>query len=133
MERFKVTIDRSKWLRGEGSEASMLLRESDGKMCCLGQVLLALGKTKQQIAGLEAPGCSRRGEYPAGMGTPLLEPAVYNPHKMVSTTATADAMEANDDMSTDDAYKERYLTPLLASMGIDITFVDKVEATDAGL
>lgn len=33
---FKLTIDRNTWLRGESD--SNLLRESDGKMCCLGQL-----------------------------------------------------------------------------------------------
>lgn len=36
----KLTIDRSKWLRGDPN--SMLLRPTDGRMCCLGFLGLAL-------------------------------------------------------------------------------------------
>lgn len=32
----KLIIDRSRWLRGEGCDASYLLRPADNKMCCLG-------------------------------------------------------------------------------------------------
>lgn len=32
----KVIIDRLLWLRGEGSDASRLIRPCDGKKCCLG-------------------------------------------------------------------------------------------------
>lgn len=39
----KLIIDRQKWLRGEGAIASRLLRPSDGKMCCLGQLGIACG------------------------------------------------------------------------------------------
>jgi hypothetical protein len=39
----KFVIDRSKWLRGEGTGDSFLLRPSDGKMCCVGQMCKQLG------------------------------------------------------------------------------------------
>ena len=32
----KFTVKRSEWLRGEGSEASFLIRPRDDKKCCVG-------------------------------------------------------------------------------------------------
>lgn len=51
----KLTIDRTKWLRGEGTGNSALLREKDGKMCCVGFYCLALGKTKEEISERKWP------------------------------------------------------------------------------
>lgn len=50
----KVIIDRTRWLRGEPHK-SKLLRESDGKMCCLGFHALACGYTEEQIASKSTP------------------------------------------------------------------------------
>lgn len=47
-----VVVKRSKWLRGEGSDRSRLLRPSDGKMCCLGFVCLVAGATPDKICDL---------------------------------------------------------------------------------
>jgi hypothetical protein len=45
----KFTIERDKWLHGEGSDVSCLLRKEDGKMCCLGFYALAAGLTEDMI------------------------------------------------------------------------------------
>ena len=45
----KLVIDRATWLRGEGHEQSYLLRECDGKMCCLGFFALACGLHPERI------------------------------------------------------------------------------------
>lgn len=45
----KLTINRKKWLRGEGGLESCLLRESDGKMCCVGIYLSALGVSDDSL------------------------------------------------------------------------------------
>ena len=50
MSNVVLTIDRAKWLRGEGGWASRLFRPSDGKMCCLGFYSLVCGLTKEEIA-----------------------------------------------------------------------------------
>ena len=42
-ELIPLKIDRRTWLRGEGASQSFLLREADGKMCCLGFACLAAG------------------------------------------------------------------------------------------
>ena len=51
----KFIIDRNTWLRGEGEDQSKLLRESDGKMCCLGFYSLACGLSKEQINNQVTP------------------------------------------------------------------------------
>ena len=49
----KLTIDRSKWLRGEAN--SCLLRPSDGKMCCLGFYALSVGLSPEKITDISTP------------------------------------------------------------------------------
>lgn len=137
----KVTVDRSKWLRGEGPMDSFLLRATDGKMCCLGFVLQqAYGKTDDELLQFKAPSCTRRSrpdgtrederlERP-GRGTPLNSPDGYE-----EIQAIANAMEVNDlrakDFAitphamwvTDEESRERRLIELLATVGIELEFV----------
>jgi hypothetical protein len=49
------TIDRATWLHGEGPGNSFLLRPFDGKMCCLGHYLKAVGVEDEAIASVDAP------------------------------------------------------------------------------
>jgi hypothetical protein len=49
----KVIVDRERWLRGEGSNASALYRE-DGKMCCMGFAAIAAGYKKSDLLGLKS-------------------------------------------------------------------------------
>lgn len=51
----KVVIDRKRWLRGEGSSTSKLLRSSDGKMCCLGFVCIQAGASETDIMDISSP------------------------------------------------------------------------------
>ena len=51
----QLIIDRKKWLHGEGSARSFLLREEDGKMCCLGFYALSKGYSKEEILGKQSP------------------------------------------------------------------------------
>lgn len=44
-----ITIDRSRWLHGEGGHASKLQRAKDGKRCCIGFVCLAYGAAEADI------------------------------------------------------------------------------------
>lgn len=46
----RFILDRKLWLRGGGGWMSRLLRSTDGKMCCLGQLALQCGLTREQIA-----------------------------------------------------------------------------------
>ena len=51
----KLTIDRSRWLRGETAEKSYLCRPRDKKMCCLGFLALQCGYTLEDITDSETP------------------------------------------------------------------------------
>jgi hypothetical protein len=51
----KLTIDRAKWLRGEGFKESMLLRSYDDKMCCLGFYARACGVPKAAMIDIDTP------------------------------------------------------------------------------
>lgn len=50
----RVVVDRSKWLRGEGSYKSRLLRPADGRMCCMGSAALAKGLSKDEIRDVQS-------------------------------------------------------------------------------
>ena len=50
-----LIIDRNEWLRGEGGIKSFLLRESDGKRCCVGIYARALGVPDNQILNCPWP------------------------------------------------------------------------------
>ena len=49
------TIDRATWLHGEGADNSYLLRPTDGKMCCLGHYLKAVGIEEEAITSVDTP------------------------------------------------------------------------------
>src|SRR5271166_1340196 len=51
----ELIIERDKWLRGEGYERSFLLREEDGKMCCLGFFCLQTGASQEDINQYQTP------------------------------------------------------------------------------
>lgn len=51
----ELTIDRKVWLHGEGQDRSFLLREPDGKRCCLGIYLAALGIPDESLRGKASP------------------------------------------------------------------------------
>lgn len=137
----KVVVDRSKWLRGEGAVNSFLLRESDGKMCCLGFVLKqAYDKTDEDLLQFKAPSCTRKSQADGtrvgksvqhpGYGTPLLSSEGYE-----ETAAISNAMEVNDLREKDfsvasgqffvdsEESRERRLIELLATVDIELEFV----------
>lgn len=130
-----VVIDRRRWLRGEGPDASRLLRKTDGKMCCLGFVCEAVGVSAERLVNRGTPrvvvsgvdGLAVRGELiPDGLAQ-LLQHA----------DAVADAMRVNDypagmrrlwlrrddpDPNAVDEAREAELTQLLASCGFALEF-----------
>lgn len=130
MERITVTVERRRWLRGEGSTPSRLLRSTDGKMCCLGFACLALGKTEDEIRDRKSP-LSRNIVTPddrivensraPGFDTCLIEIDHRGPQHRDETTK---AMSVNDETGLDDPFREGRLTALLEPLGIDLVFVD---------
>jgi len=127
VKRFKFEIRKSKWLRGEGN--SCLLREEDGKMCCVGILGKALGVPKKFL--LEIP--------TADDISPSRSDGSYKPHSKWPSwlykhnetdgvaSATQDAgflYNVNDDLDTTDEYKQKRITTIFKRHGIDVKFID---------
>jgi hypothetical protein len=51
----KLTIDRSTWLRGEGSTKAYLRRKEDSKQCCLGFYCATLGLPTEKLVDVKSP------------------------------------------------------------------------------
>ena len=61
------TINRKKWLRGEGDDDSRLLRSTDNKMCCLGFLGKACGISSACLSGRGMPNTIRMPEWPRSL------------------------------------------------------------------
>lgn len=110
----KLTIDRFRWLRGEGAAGSRLLRTEDGKMCCLGFHALACGATETDICDVPTPSARKN----------LLKEAA--PWLYSITRLSFDASELiriNDTDSLTDAQREGLLTEIFARNGVEVEFV----------
>lgn len=112
-----LTIQRSKWLRGEGSKVSRMLRPSDGRMCCLGQEALAFGVPESCLLDQFTPR--------QVMGPPAAE-SYYQRMRPISADLLWDAMKLNDSPDLDDDERESRLIPLLKQIG----GYDRVEFVD---
>jgi hypothetical protein len=109
----KFTVDRKRWLRGEGERNSLLLRESDGKMCCLGFACLAAGHTESDIRGVATP---------TGISMERHGRCLLPSH---SSRSISWAMEWNDcpvDKEFTEAKREALITEKLAEVGIEVVF-----------
>lgn len=128
----KFTIERSKWLRGEGSPYSSLLRQRDQKKCCLGFMACALGYTEEQILEQETPGelvaTSKVNHWPDEMiyhsdAQNLIDPM------MLHQGITRDMMDVNDtpvgpDTEFTEEFREASLKKMFNSIGIEVEFVE---------
>lgn len=130
----KLTIDRSRWCRGD--ENPYLLRESDGRMCCLGFFLRACGLPEDRIKGLAEPQHPFEGGAPSAIPGPATFLVVheeieadegeedesyfdYGPSDVAS-----DLMTLNDDPQVTEDYRERRIAEVFAKHGHDVVFVD---------
>ena len=115
----KVTIDRSKWLRGEGEDKSYLLRATDGKMCCLGFLGLACGLTEDEIRDCDTPLDTRKYyKFPAGL-LRQTEDGVW-----VNSIFSGLLMGFNDSEEYSEEEREAELTQLFKLIGIELEFTD---------
>lgn len=107
-----ITIDRKKWLRSKNKEEqnSYLLRKSDGKQCCLGQMALQCGFSKNDIIGQRSPvSIGWRDLMVAEDDSPTA-------HNMII---------CNDNPRTTDAQKEKRLKYLAKyKLGVTLKFVN---------
>jgi len=109
----EFTVDRATWLRGEGSAQSSLLREQDGKMCCLGFLCLAQGVQRRCLLNLPVPdmlSAASQKHLPAFLVKP-------------KDATMGDIMPTNDNRSQTDKKRERHLKRLFKRQGVAIKFV----------
>jgi hypothetical protein len=106
----KFTIDRATWLRGQ--YVSRLLRSSDGKMCCIGQVCIQSGIKPDAIRDLgvviNLDGESRE-KYQAAVGLAFRADAAYC---------------INDDRKLSEEEREEKLTAHFAKFDHEIQFIN---------
>ena len=118
----EFTVSRKGWLRGEGSESSALLREEDGKKCCLGFYANACGISDDEILGAHIL---------SYIVTPQSHPQVHPTFSdrearegWVVAEAIMNLNDRNDMGAKNDSERERELTAKFAKLGITIHFVD---------
>lgn len=112
----KLVIDRKRWLRGEGENASFLLRD-DGKMCCLGFFACAIGVPQEQLLGAIEPGQLPECPWPEWL---LRTDGATRRH----TSTAAILAETNDSTACDANAREERIASIFASHGVEVTFVD---------
>lgn len=126
----QLVIEREKWLRGEGPEGSRLLRPIDGKMCCLGFLCLAKGKTPDEIRDKYSPG--KAGFTHEELPDLIKELSTYG--DKLHTELCFDMMRVNDSIMfgryvdapqgyITESERESELTKLFAKMGVELEFV----------
>jgi hypothetical protein len=115
----KLTIDRKRWLRGESSADSRLLRTSDMKMCCLGFLCLATGLTEDDIRQVATPGYLDA-ELPEQIKW-LVEESQHGGTK--SSKEAGYLMTTNDTDVLDEPAREQLLTTAFARHDIAVEFI----------
>ncbi len=115
------TVDRATWLRGEGCDASSLLRTGDGKMCCLGFLALACGVPSDAIENVASPSAMIT-EFREQLPAPIQDPSADAPVMRL--------MSVNDDEETTDVIRERLLTKVFSEIGIQVAFTGESKQQD---
>jgi hypothetical protein len=116
----KLVINRAKWLRGEDAKEgkdSYLLRECDGKQCCIGIYFSALGFKDDELRGLgEDSECIVRD--PDREGGYEVDPRV--PEWVRRET---ELYGINDAAYLDEPERERRIAERFAAGGVEVEFV----------
>jgi hypothetical protein len=113
----KFIIDRTKWLRGGGFRNSALLRETDGLMCCLGQVGAQCGIPEAALRNIPNP------DGVANEFVALWPKQLLNEDDEDSVLACA-MMSTNDSMNMTEAEREEDLVATCEPYGIELEFVN---------
>lgn len=113
----KIIVNRSKWLRGEGADASELYRSSDQKMCCLGFAGITCGYALDE---LEDNGT------PAAVDNPGKWPGNFFDAQRSTIKTNSDfinnAMLTNDNKALTDTDREADLIKIFAAHEHEIVF-----------
>lgn len=112
----KLTIDRNVWLRGEGASASCLLREVDGKRCCLGIYLQACGVRDEELGYSESP---EKIQHLPNQAQWLIEPTTYT-----DTGDTCNLMERNDIREIGEDEREEKIASIFAKHNVEVEFIN---------
>lgn len=111
------TIDRKIWLRGVGSEKSMLMDE-DGKKCCLGIYGTACGISDVNLLGKRDP--AHEGGRIKGFGSWLFKKASNSDYWV--SEACRQLMCDNDNVSLIQSRREALIKAGFAKAGIKVRF-----------
>lgn len=122
----KLIIDRAKWLRGEGSEDSYLVRASDGKMCCLGFYGQACGLDIEAMRDVPSPA-----EVPDVIAMAWKEGRwLFDDLYKFTSASCSNLMEANDVVCSDfeeieevERQREAEIVSLFAFHSVEVEFV----------
>jgi hypothetical protein len=104
----QVTVDRKKWLRGEGDTYSFLLRETDQKMCCIGFLAKQIGASDEEILN-----CSTLNQVHTNEANAYVD---------ANGNDLAEAYRINDSDAYTDTNREELLVQLGKRMGVEFTF-----------
>lgn len=122
----ELTIPRSIWLHGEGSDNSMLLRSRDNKQCCLGIFLAAAGVSRNELSCKVTPmALTATTKDRVATVYPWLIDSRYH-----SSDGGPDLPDVNTLMNTNDnecmleEQREHHITEAFAAYGITVTFTD---------
>lgn len=115
----KFTVEKKTWLRGEGCSESYLLREDDGKRCCLGFYGQALGIDDADL--ISAPAPSDMADQYKTWGE-LLRPAPYKSCGYEPSIVCTELMIANDDEDMSDNEREKHIEELFGRIGVEVEF-----------
>lgn len=115
----KLVIDRPSWLRGESDFRSKLLRSEDNKKCCLGFYSLACGLPEEAIRdrGTVTNACF-------GGSYPVPEEMQFLVHGRISSEVGGQLMRINDNSNISDDEREKQLTSIFASHGVEVEFIN---------
>lgn len=115
-EKKTLTIQRSRWYRGEGGTYSALLRSEDHKMCALGWLALDCGFKEEDILNVTHPHHLEDGVFPEQL---------FEDNSGENSSAATAIMMCNDTGKIDDETRERNLIKLFKErLNIDLTFQD---------
>lgn len=129
----KLTIDRSKWLRGKDADEgcnSYLLRACDSKQCCVGIYLSALGFTDDELRDkgddgdclVEAP--SDDEDTLDEFGESWAVQLEKDPRVPEWLATESDVYSINDDGKLAEDERERQIAERFRRGGVQVTFVD---------
>ena len=109
----ELIIDRKIWLRGEID--SFLVRESDGKKCCLGIYLESCGVKRDRLLQIQDP---------AYLEVELPEQARWLMAGHQNSDQAGFLMKANDDQQAGPTEREEEIRYFFRQIGITVRFIN---------